>query len=288
MADNQGVQSRLAVDDAGPGSLFMEFLDHDVKCYSELARDNGIRGTRSRYANRNRKVKEWVRGSINMNPTPTELDFWLQYALGGQAVAGTFTLEEAVPSFYMIEDKGGTVHEWPVNYVDSITISGAQGQPISVNVQVEGKTEVKDAASFPAVSPATDTMFVLSDLVATLGGTAREIESFQLKVDNVLDKERWMNQLTRGEIPSTDRLVTLAVQLPWNGDTDDLYDIAIAGIEGSLVFDNGVKIYTATFGKLTAPKEGPSARRGGLRFPVNFNAEHDGTNKEVRIVKTDS
>lgn len=286
--DNQGVQSRLGVSAASPATLFMEYLDHDVKCYNELARDQGIRGTRSRYANRNRKVKEWVRGPINMNPTPTELDFWLKYAMGSEAIAvsTTFALEETLPSFYMIEDKGDTVHEFPVCYVDSLTISGSQGQPITVNVQVEGKTETKDGASFPAITPVTDTMFVFSDLTLTLGGVAYAVESFQLKIDNVLDKERWLNAVTRAEIPTTDRLVTLGIQLPWDSTNDALYDIALAGIEGSLVLNNGVKTYTCTFGLLTAAKEGPSARRGGLRFPVNFHAEHDGANKEIQIVKT--
>jgi hypothetical protein len=285
MAENVGTLSRLAVDDAGPGSLFMEFIDHNIKCYTELARDNGIRGTRSRYANRNRTVKEWVRGSINMNPSALELDFWLAAALGLNTT-GTFSLTEALPSIYIIEDKGDTVHEWPVCYVDTFTISGSAGQPLTVSAAIEGKTETKDGASFPSVNPGTQSMFVMKDSVLTLGGTAREMEQFTLKIDNVLDKERWMNSLTRGEIPSLDRIVTLSATLPWNGDTDDLYGVAVTGIEGSLVIADGTTTYTATFGTLSAPKEGPDTRRAGERFTINFNAEHDGTNKEVVIVKS--
>lgn len=287
MPDNQGAQSRLAVDDAGPGSLFMEFLTQGVTCYDERAHDEGIAGTRSLYASRERIVKQWVRGPLTMNPSPTELDFWLKYALGGEAVAGTFTLEETIPSFYMIEDKGDTVHEWPVCYVDSLEISGAQGQPISVVAQIEGKSETKDGAAFPSVSRATDTMYVFSDLTLTLGGTAYAVESFNFKIDNLLDKERWLNAVTRAEIPSQGRIVSLSIRLPWDATNDALYGVALGGIEGVLVLNNGVKTYTCTFGTLCAPKEGPQTPgRTGLRFPVNFLAKHDGTNKEVVIVKT--
>jgi len=289
MAENEGSQSRLAVDDAGPGTLFMEFLTQGVKCYDERAHDEGIAGTRSLYASRERKTKEWVRGPLTMNPTPTELDFWLKYAFGAESPSGTFTLEETLPSFYMIEDKGDTVHEWPVCYIDTLEISGSQGQPITVVANIEGKSETKDGASFPSVSRSTDTMFVFADLVLTLGGTAYKVESFSLKIDNLLDKERWLNSVTRDEIPSQGRIVTLGISLPWDGTNDALYGIALGGIEGSLVLNNAVKTYTFTFGTLCAAKEGPDTPgRRGLRFPVNFLAKHDGTNKEVGCVKTNS
>lgn len=288
MSDNQGSQSRLAVDDAGPGSLFMPFITQGVKCYDERANDQGIAGTRSMYADRERIVKEWVRGPLTMQPCPTELDFWLQYAMGGQAVSGTFTLEETIPSFYMIEDKGDTVHEWPACYVDTLTISGTQGMPLNVTAQIEGKSETKDGASFPAISrTAGEKLYVFRDLTLTLGGTAYKVESFELKVDNLLDKERWLNSTTRDEIPPQGRIVSLGIRLPWDATNDALYGIAVGGIEGSLVLNNTVKTYTATFGSLCAAKEGPDTPgRSGIRFPVNFLAKHDGTNKEVQIVKT--
>jgi hypothetical protein len=239
------------------------------------------------YASRERIVKQWVSGPLSMNPSPTELDFWLKYAMGAESPAGTFTLEETIPSFYMIEDKGDTVHEWPVNYVDSLEISGAEGQPISVVAQIEGKSETKDAVAFPSISRVTDTMFVFSDLTLTLGGVAYKVQSFSFKIDNLLDKDRFLNNVTRQEIPPQGRIVSLSITLPWDSTNDDLYGVALGGIEGSLVLNNGVKTYTCTFGTLCAPKEGPQTPgRTGIRFPVNFLAKHDGTNKEVVIVKT--
>lgn len=287
MTANQGSQARLGVGATSPATQFMEYLTHNIKKRTIIVNDEGIRGTRDRYVNRSRKTQERVGGTINMCPSPTEIDWWIQRILGGTTATGVTAVAETLPDFYMIWDSGDTVHEWNGCKAGRATISGNPGQPINWAVDIEAKTETKDAASFPAITPATDSMFVFSDIILTLGGTARKSESFSLVIDNVLDAERFLNSLTRDEIPATDRIITLTCQLPWNGDNDDLYDMAMAGVEGSLALSDGTDTYTFDFGKLLAPAEGPDGpARAELKMPLVMRAYNDGTNASIKCTKS--
>jgi len=174
--------------------------------------------------------------------------------------------------------------------VSRATLSGSSGTPLSLVLDIEGETEsVGNSGTFPAISIDTNTMFVFSDVTLTLDSVAREVNQFTLVIDNLLDTGRYMNSVTRAQIPTQDRAVTLAVTVPYTTDEDDLYDMAIAGIDGSLAFSDGTTTYTIDFGNLKAPAESPVV--GGkteILLPLNFVAykSGSGSDNEITVTKT--
>ena len=287
MAANEGTFARLGVAASTPATLFMEYITNGIKKRTTHAHNDGIRGTRARTIDRSRVTSSVVNGPLKMQPSISELDWWVSRIMGGVTGGGVTLLAETLPTFYAIWDSGDNVHEWPVCKVDKATLSGASGQPLDLTCDIEGTIENLNAASFPAITPATDSMFVASDVTLTLGGTAFEVETWQLMIDNVLDKTRFMNSLTRTELPETDRIVSLNCVIPYNTAGVALYSDAVAGIEGSLAFTGNGSTYTWLFGQLLAPKEGPDGpARSELKLNLNFRAFHDGTLPEVKVTKT--
>lgn len=287
MSANIGTFGRLGVAASTPATQFMEYLTLGIKKRTTHAHDEGIRGTRERYFNRSRIVSSVVSGPIAMQPSISEIDWWVSRILGGTTGSGITLVAETLPSFYAIWDSGDNVHEWSSCKVDKATLSGAQGQPLNLTCDIEALTEALNAASFPAITAATDSMFVASDVVLTLGGSAVEVESWNMVIDNMLIKDRFMNSLTRSELPESDRIVSFNCVVPYNTTNVGLYSDAIAGIEGVLAITGNSVTYTWTFGQLLAPKEGPDGpARSELKLNLNFRAFNDGTLGSVKVVKT--
>lgn len=286
MTANINTFGRLGVAASTPATQFMEYLSFGLKKRTAHAHDDGIRGTRDRYINRSRLVQSIVSGPIAMQPSITEIDWWVSRILGGVTGGGITLVAETLPSFYAIWDSGDNVHEYTGCKVDRATLGGSAGQPLNLNVDIEALTEAV-SGTFPAISAATDSMFVASDVVLTLGGTAFEVESWQMIIDNMLIKDRFMNSLVRTELPESDRIVSLNCVIPYNTAAAALYADAVAGIEGVLAITGNGSTYTWTFGQLLAPKEGPEGNgRGELKLNLNFRAFNDGTNSSVKVAKT--
>jgi hypothetical protein len=287
MTANINTFGRLGVAASSPATQFMEYLSFGVRKRTVHAHDEGIRGTRDRYINRSRIVQSIVSGPIAMQPSISEIDWWVSRILGGTTAGGVTLVAETLPSFYAIWDSGDNVHEFSGCKVDKATLSGSSGRPLDLSVDIEGLTEALNSASFPAITAATDSMFVASDVTLTLGGSAVEVESWQMVIDNMLLKDRFNNSLVRTELPESDRIVSLNCVVPYNTTNVGLYSDAVAGIEGVLAFTGNGSTYTWTFGQLLAPKEGPAGNgRGELKLNLNFRAFNDGTLSSVKVAKT--
>lgn len=271
---------------------FMHFIDHSLGLIKEVSHGQDIRGSLEHISTRSRIIRRMVNGDVNMEPSASEIDYWLPKILFGATSGGVTSVSDTpAAAIYSIWDAGDNVFEWTKLVVDRATISGAQGQPIRLAVSLEGQDEAKDdGTAFPntgTAPPATDGPFVFSDVTMTLDGTSYEIDSFSLTVDYARIKDRFNNALTRSEIPPTDRIVTLGMTVPFNADQDTLYDMAIAGVAGSLAISDGTSTYTFDFANLKKPTEKIGSRgRTELKFPMNFQSFNDGTNPSIKCTKT--
>jgi hypothetical protein len=282
-------QALFGVGDVSPVTQAMEVLSSTLKRVDTHTHSPGLRGTRSRHKNRNRKTRTQVAGAWDMEPTPTEIDWWLEKILGGTAAAGVTDVAEALPAFYAAEDHVTKVPTFSGLRVAVATLSGASGEAIKLNVEMEGTTEVVGAAaSFPSLTLPTDNFFVFSDIVLTLEGTARDVDSFTLKIDNRLLAELWRNSLTREEIPAGDRLVTLSASVPYHASNSDLYDAAIAGAAMTLVISDGTTTYTLASANAKIPPSGPDSPAKGGEFSLDLQVDlfADDDASELKVTKT--
>lgn len=287
----QGYAAALAMDDALPfdgSSVAFEFLSSTLKKSATQVNTNGIRGERSRLEHRTRIVQEAVSGSLTMNPSVTELDILWPRILGGTTSAGVTDVADTLPEFQVMIDKVSKVHTYAGCRVSRATISGSAGQPIQLVLDIEAETESEgNAGTFPSITIDTDGMFVFSDVTLTIDSTAREVQSFSLVIDNLVDTGRYINSTTRSEIAAQDRQVTLDCVFPYTATNADLYDIAIAGVDGALAISDGSTTYTFDFGDMKAAAQGPDVGgKSEILLPVTFDCYKTGSDSEVKVTKS--
>lgn len=282
-------QALFGVGDASPVTQAIEVLSSTLKKTDTHVHSPGLRGSRSRRKYRVRQTRTQVSGAFNMNPTATELDWWIEKILGGTTSVGVTDVAETLPEFFATVDKVTKVASYSGLRVARATLSGSSGEPLALSVEMEGEDEtIGNAGTFPSLTLPTDNMFVFSDIVFNIEGSAREVDDFTLTVDNFLLADLYRNSLTRDEIPAADRLVTLAATVPYTPDNSDLYAALIAGAAASVVISDGSSTYTLDVANAKVPADAPEvpALNAEIPLPINVNFYADDTNSELKITKT--
>jgi len=284
--------AKVGIDTANPTTLGFEYVSADLRKRQRHAYSSGVRGTKSRQSTRARIAAEPVSGQIVLEPTATELDRLWPWVLGGNTAVGVTDVADTLTNaerFIQI-DKVTKVYTYAGCRAGRFTLNATSGGIIRVSIDVEAETEtVGNAGSFPAITPPGENVFVCSDIVLTVNSIPITFGAITLTVDNVLDGNRFFNSVSRVEIPSLDRLVTLSVQnAPFDTDVQPLYDVAVAGFAGTLVMTGNGVTYTFAFGNLKVPAEGPSVpTRSEITLPLEFHSfAVPGGASELKVTKT--
>lgn len=296
---SQGALTQMAVDDStvtGIGdfdssSQGIEFITEDVRKISTINYNNGIRGTRSRNAARCVITQSACGGSIVIEPTPIELDLWFPRILGAAESANTFALAETVPQWGLLIDRIVQRHIYTGCFVSRATFTGSQSQPIRMTIEVEAKTEVLSASAFPSVGAIDSSVpYIMGQTTFALSvdASAAEVLSWTIVIDNMLDTNRYMNSVTRAQIPAQDRLITLSMVVPYTADEIALYDQAVAGGTATLTLTNGGCSTLFSFANVKAPAESPTISGKNEEFlTLNMTSYKSGSTNEL-IVTHDS
>jgi hypothetical protein len=159
-----------------------------------------------------------VSGGYSMNPSPEELALILPWCNGAVASGTSYPLGETFTSRYVNEYRNPDIFEYSGVYVNSYTISGSEGNPLSLALDLIG-TDVTYTAggSFPSltIGETTPFMFMDSSGATTLGGNAIKPKSFSLTVSNGMVAE-YNNSYTPTSIFATDRTVAWQFVFPWD------------------------------------------------------------------------
>ncbi len=291
-----GTYGAFAIQDAnttfGATSKQFEYLEESMRAAEEIANTPGIRGTRSRFGARNRVVAKRAHGSITMEPNPAELEVLWKYILGAPTKSGSYwDVAEVLPKFGILVDKVARRAIYAGGIVSKATFSGQKKQPIKLTLDIEATSEAITANAFASYSiPAVPggVPYIMADGTLTLWTNTFEFDSFTLTIDNVLDADRFMNSITRDCIPSTDRIVTLDVSVPYNsGNILDAYSQSVTGAAGSLAFAFGGNSCEFEFVSLYSPAETPGTKRGEeMLIPLKFEARATNSTKEIRVKTT--
>jgi hypothetical protein len=289
VAEKVGVFDRLQYDDdASTGTVEFEFLEGStIGLVESFVSTNGLRGTRSHYADRVRQGTRRVEGNLLFAPTPAELDTLLHLALGGTKSANTIPLAEALPSAEWIVGRDGTVRHYSACYVDSMTVTAQEGGPLQVALAVIGADEAQEGTLADlTIDASTGGPYTLMDGAVTVGGTSYQFSSFELRVENRLEV-KYRNSLTPTSIKATDRVVT--VSLPFSlADAAALYGSAVGGVTVVATFTNGNCSTSFSMTKVQAPRQPlPFGQRGILDLPWQGVARASGATAEL-VVANDS
>jgi hypothetical protein len=295
-------QGTLAVDDSDTstiGDFDANSFRYEVESESLAMRAthvnaHGIRATRSRVSTRTRIGQEVVSGNIVLCPTPVELDQWLPRILGAAESTDVFALAETVPAWSVLVDRIAKRFIYKGCYVDKAVFSWSAGQMLKMTISAEGKSETISATSVPGTVPAINSgvPYASGDCTFSLSAdaSAAEVQEVEITIDNMLEKNRFMNSVTRAQLPSLDRLITVRMVVPYTADEVDLLQQTYAGAAGSVTFTlSGVSCAFA-FGNLKCPSESPviSSRNGELMLNLNMTSHYVVGGARELVVTNDS
>ncbi|PQO33329.1 hypothetical protein C5Y96_10785 [Blastopirellula marina] len=237
-----------------------EFQSCTLNKRDNLIRTNGIRGQRAPIGDHTQKGTYTVNGNVVLLPRPDDLDFLLPYILGGTEVADVFDLAESLPDLVATIDKDLYVETYRGLKVAQAIFRSSQGQPLQLELQLEGRIQDNPAAAgtFPSISATLSEKlpYVHHHASWTFDDTDIQINDLVLTINNGLELEHFNNSQTRTSLPEGEQNVTLAFTTEHNAVFDDhLREIAARGVSAAqLVYNNGTDSMTVDFGLLQKPQ----------------------------------
>lgn len=281
-----GTFSKLALGTANPPTTAFEYEGSlNFGKNQPIMKTSGIRGTRSHVVERTRMGLIAIGGSINFIPGPADLDVLLYLIAGTAKNVNDFVIAETIPEFYVAIDKVAQEYLYSGCKMMQATFGGSTGSFMSLTCDIIGKTETAGTVTgLDALVPSLATPYVFHDATLSYGGTTYQFNQFSLVFNNGLKPDRYMNSITRTDIPELDRVVTVSLGLPYTSDTIALYDIGITSAQLIITFTNGGYVFTITCPAVqfpTQPQNLPG--REEIILPLTGQAMKTGTTLECKF-----
>ena len=214
------------------------------------------------------------------------LDAWLPRILGGEPQGSQFILAVNLPTFGLLVERDGTIHEYENARVAKATIRAGASSPAVLLLEIAARTE-KPGPAFPSVTSTNgnDALpHALPSTELTLRGRSREIQSVELTIDNRLTA-RYVHSVLPTALTPSGRLVLLQARIAADAFLSELYDDASADLSGVLSFASAGRSTTFQFGALQTRSRRPGVGRSEDGF-VEFTADAlstDGDDEAVVI-----
>lgn len=290
MAERVGVFNKLFLSAGASDASYteLEFLDGSTLGLQEqFADSNGMTGSRTRTADRTRRGIRQVVGTLNLQPTPLELDRLLPWALGGTKQGNnTIPLAETLPARWLIAYRDGAYHVYDEVKVGAVTFQCSEGSLLSVTLSLVGRDEAATTApTSPGAFDVASSPYVMHECALTVGGTAYPFRSYQLTVDNQLEV-RHNNSQTPTSIHPTGRQVTVGLGLPY-GDASAVYGASEAGVAVLAAFTNGGRSLSLSTPRVQVPRTPlPFGARNALNLDWMGTARGNGATPNSELLVT--
>lgn len=289
MTQSMGHQAAMAMDSALPfdtASIPFEFISEDLGKTTPIMNTAGVRGTRWHPSERSRFGINTIGGPIVLRPSPNDLTFLLQRILGAAPVGNVFSVAETLPAFFVLVNRVVETFQYESVYVNTATFRSQTGGFLELTLDTIAKVETKPGPAFPALAlglAAADAPYVHHDLTVTLDGVSRPCNSCEVIINNAMTADHRAS-VNPTDIDSEDGMVNVNLVLPYIADNDDLYNLALEGIDGSIVYTNGPFSLTFDFGVLQIPPNAPNVGgKGKIPLTLNMEAKTDGATAAIQI-----
>lgn len=234
--------AKLAIGANDPVDFALNYADFDPGVRVELGDFNRTKGTYDKDGNLVVPTRVRVEPRYSGNPTLAELNKLLEWGMGG-TVTGTTTktyeLGDVLAQRYIhFAPKYGETWFLSGCACDAFTLSCASGDGLTASLDLVGMGYNAAHAAMPALTlDQTTKPFVMSQLVLTYAGTARNSRSFNFSVRHMIDRDRILNSLTVTDIVKGDQSVTVGIDIP-SGDNPATWYTGVAGAALLAVFTN--------------------------------------------------
>jgi hypothetical protein len=293
MAAAMGYAMHFGVDDTTttPDEEY-EFNGLSLRMNEDLLEAAGIRGIRGKASERVVQNTRAPGFSLSMQLNSVELDVWLPRILGGSESSDSFPLAETLPTFVATFDIVTTRLSFTGCKVDRCTFSAQQGGPLNVAIDVEALDFSVSGSSFPSLSISTVQPYTFAAHTASglsVGGSAYQFKSWQMVVDNVLIKDRFLNAQARVSLPESDRIITWSWDGPHGDNWANLFGLSASGVASVAAFTLANRSLTFTSSKVAYPRELPTTQdRAELMLPLTGIARRSGSTAELTTVNDSS
>lgn len=293
-----GALGQMALDATSSfssSSKWIEFNSESISKKGVIVDSAGIRGTRSHSAERVRSGPYKINGTVQLDCSIAALDTLLAYILGAGPASHVYSLAEALPSFYLMIDRGAKVFLYSGCSVSKATFSASARDPrLRLALEIEAETEsLANGGSFPGgMTRDTGSTYLFSDSNSglSINGTTYSAFDWELSIDNGLLADRFVNELSRSQIPATDRIVRVRMTTPWSSSETGLYNVGVGAFgSGSFVFTNpeesGSVLTFAVPGLLQYPSRSPviTRKQDEIKLTLDMIARQNGSNPELTI-----
>lgn len=278
---------KLGIDTVNPVTKRFNYGVENLAVKQRIIDGNGTRGTLSSDTGRVRGGPKPTDGNITFEPNAYEMAEILHWAFGGTPTGTgtvTYPLSDTAQTRYVTADRVQKVFTYDGVAIDQITFRGGQGATLMVDAMCVAKTEtVANAGTFPSINiNDTTTPWIFEDLTLSVNSVTVLTKSFELQVQNFVDRQRFFNSLTLTDTLKHDRMVNFSCLLPF-GDYSALYGASGGvGVGVTATFTNGSNILTFTMGKVHFPMLSPTTpERQEIMLPIRGQAFGNGSTKEL-------
>ena len=276
-APSVGTLTRFAADLTNPPGNAFEYKSFNFGKKGKVVSTDGIRGTRSHPVERTRQGEYAISGQIAMQPGPTELAFWLPLMTGGVPTGTptvTYPLAETVPYFYVAIDRIAQQFTWSGCKISKATFKSGQGQFLDLTVNVEALTEAQGAVTgLTSLMPQLDSPYYFTDATLQYNGVSYQFREVEIMIDNHLKVDRFMNSVTRTDLPELDRTVSVSLTMPYTTDEITIYDQNATAAAVSVNFTNGTFLLSFTLPSVQFPTQAPTTPgREEILLPLHGTA----------------
>lgn len=286
-----GTFSKFGIGTANPTTTQLEYKTFGLGKKGVVLSTDGIRGTRSHPSERTRNGPYTISGQITMEPGPADLAVLLPFITGSAGSVNVYALAESLTgqtAFIQI-DRVAKVFTYSGCQVDKAVFSSQVGGFLELATDWEALTEsVGNAGSFPALTISTAAPYVMTDAALTIGGaTTYQFKQATVSINNNLKKDRWMNSISRTDLPALDRIVEVELSMPYTSDTTALYDTGVTGGHVVIVWTNGSNSLTLDLIACQFPAQPPETPgRDEILLPLKGVARKSGSTSELVITST--
>lgn len=292
MTAAMGARSRVGIGATSGSAATHEitFLSCGIGKEEQHIQSDGIRGSRERHSFDVVEGTYNVGGPLVLEPRPEDLDILLPWILGAAESTDVFDIADTLLVYGVDIYKVAGTYRYAGMKVNTATFTSQPNQPLRLELDVQGITET-GGITFPSIAGTLSEKapYIHHDLTLTLNGSARKCSRLVVTINNGLILDRFMNSQSRTELPESDRIITIAADLPF-GDESNLYDLSVAGIDGDAEWANGTDTLTIDFGVIQIPARSPliNSRGEEIGLTIEGQARNNGTDNSIKITSTNA
>ncbi len=176
--------------------------------------------------------------------------------------------------------------------VNTATFASQSGSNLTMGVDVEGLTwSMGVAGTFPSITNTLSNLqpYVHHNGTFTINSLPCGLNSAAISINHNLITDRFQASGFRTELPTSDLIVSVDVELPFVSNYTTLYDMAVAGVAATFTYTNGNRSIIFAFANLKAPAQAIQiARNAEMVTRIPFKAYRTSATALLTITNDDT